>query len=178
MGQRSRRRERIPAEADQRGRVPSTAEPDHDRIAERYARGRAKDAEARARLKPLAEGERPLPLTVAAVVAGLLAVANIAAVFLVDSKNSQLGVAIVQAVVLIIAAWGMWRMKYWAILGFECLLALQIVVLCLALLVVERLIVGLVVAALIGALGYLFYKLIRVMARVQMPDRRSSDSGA
>jgi hypothetical protein len=68
----------------------------------------------------------------------------------------------------------MWKARYWAVLGFECLLALQIIVLCLALLVVERLLVGLVVAALIGALGFLFYKLIRVMARVQMPSRGRS----
>lgn len=145
-------------------------------MAERYARGRAKDAEARARLQPLREGERPTVLTVAAVVAAALAAANIASVFLVDSRNSQLGVAVVQCVVLLIAAWGMWRAKYWAVLGFQCLLALQIIVLCLLLLVAERLIVALVVAVVIAALGFLFYKLIRVMARVQMPHRRPGDA--
>ena len=35
-----------------------------------YARGRAKDEEARAALKPLAPGERPSAVTVGAVVAG------------------------------------------------------------------------------------------------------------
>jgi hypothetical protein len=169
LGQRSRQRERSPA-------TPPAPPTDRDRMAARYARGRGKDAEARARLKPLAEGERPIVLTGAAIVAALLAAANIASVFLVDSRNSQLGVAVVQCVVLLVAAWGMWKAKYWAVLGFECLLALQIIVLCLALLVVERVIVGIVVAAVIAALGFLFYKLIRVMARVQMPERRPRDA--
>jgi hypothetical protein len=143
-------------------------------MAERYARGRAKDAEARAKLEPLREGERPATLTVAAIVAIVLAAANFVAVFVVHGQRDRLGVAVVQSVVLLLAGWGMWKARYWAVLGFECLLALQIIVLCLALLVVERLLVGLVVAALIGALGFLFYKLIRVMARVQMPSRGRS----
>ena len=145
-------------------------------MADRYARGRAKDAEARERLEPLDPDERPAALTVAAIVAALLAVANIVAVFVVAGHRGQLGFSVVQSVILLVAAGGMWRAKYWAVLGFECLLALQILVLALALLVVERFIVGLVVAAIIAALGYLFYKLILVMARVQMPQRRPRDA--
>ena len=53
-------------------------------MAERYARGRAKDAEARAKLEPLREGERPVVLTIAAIAAGVIAAANIAAALLAD----------------------------------------------------------------------------------------------
>jgi hypothetical protein len=143
-------------------------------MAERYARGRAKDAEARAKLEPLREGERPVVLTIAAIAAGVIAAANIAAALLADGDNSQLPLAIVQAAVILAAAVGMWRVKYWAILGFEALLAIQMLVLFLFLLAVRHLPAALLLIAAILALGYLFYRLIRIMARVQMPQRPAS----
>ncbi|HEX5896975.1 MAG TPA: hypothetical protein VFY47_11665, partial [Thermoleophilaceae bacterium] len=45
-----------------------------------YSRSRAKNAAARAALEPLAPGERPTAVTVGAIVAALLAVANLIAV--------------------------------------------------------------------------------------------------
>lgn len=128
----------------------------------------------RAKLKPLAPGERPLPLIVAVVVAGLMAVANLVAAFLTDFGGAATNTkvfAVLQSTVLAVAAWGMWNARYWALLGFQALLALQILVLFLALLRVDRLLVGLGVVALILALGAIFWSLVRVMARVQLPER-------
>lgn len=104
-----------------------------------------------------------------------LAVANLASAFLVDlgpASTSTAVAAFVQSGVLAVAAWGMWGARYWAVLGFQALLALQIVILSLALLRVEKLWVGAIVAVVIAALGALFWTMVRLMARIQMPERR------
>lgn len=161
---------------DRAGEDPSaaTASP-RDRMAERYARARAKDAAVRVQLKPLAAGERPGAVTVAAVVAALLVPLNITAAFLTGDSSAQLPVALLQSLVLLVAAWGIWRAKYWAVLGFEALLAIQIISFSLALLVVENPLYATGLVALIAGLGLLFYKLIRAMARIQMPGRGPRD---
>ncbi|MGI8595465.1 MAG: hypothetical protein ACR2ML_14080 [Solirubrobacteraceae bacterium] len=144
-------------------------------MAERYARGRAKDAAVRAQLEPLAEEERPGAVTVGAIVAALLVPLNVGASFLTDDPSAQLPLAVAQSVVLLVAAWGMWHAKYWAVLGFEALLAIQMISFSLALLVVENALYAVGLVVLIGCLGFLFYKLIRAMARIQMPERRPQD---
>jgi hypothetical protein len=137
-----------------------------------YARGRERDEAARAALEPLAPGERPTAVTVAAIVAAVLAFANVAAGLLIsDVDSGQIPVAVLQALVLLVAAVGMWKAKYWAVLGFQALLAIQILLLSLALLTVESPIYAIGVAVAIGLLGWLFVKLIRAMARLQMPER-------
>jgi hypothetical protein len=65
----------------------------------------------------------------------------------------------------------MWKAKYWAVLGFQALLTLQLIIAFLALLVVEDLWRAAVFVAIIGLGGWLFWKLIRAMARLQMPVR-------
>ena len=62
----------------------------------------------------------------------------------------------------------MWTQRYWAVLGFEALLAITLVVAALSLLVASN--VAAVVAAassIVGAGGWLFWKLVRVLARLQ-----------
>jgi hypothetical protein len=128
----------------------------------------------RAGLEPLAEGERPRAVTVAAILAGVAAPLNLIAAFAVDfggQPRSAVTFAVLQTVVLLVAAVGMWRVRYWAVLGFQALLAIQILLLALALIKVERLWVALGVAALIGLLGLLFWTLVRALARIQMPER-------
>lgn len=150
-------------------------EPPHDPMAERYARGRAKDEEARAALVPLGEGERPGAVTAAAILALVLAIANIAAVAagqdLASEDGNALPMTVIVTAILLTAAFGMWKVRYWAVLGFQAILALQILVLSIALLRVERWVTALAVLAAIVVLGWLFWKLIRAMARIQMPER-------
>jgi hypothetical protein len=140
-------------------------------MAEAYARGRQKDAEAREELVPLAPGERPKWVTVAAIVAAVLALANlVAAAFVEDEPTvSEWRQAALQAGILLIAAGGMWFAKYWAVLGFEVLLAFAAVYGAASLLLasnIEAAVLGL--AVMLGS-GLLFYKLVRAMARIQMP---------
>ncbi len=61
--------------------------------------------------------------------------------------------------------------KYWAVLGFQCMLGIQIVILALAFTRVQKWWVGFGLLVAIGLLGWLFWKLIRAMARLQMPER-------
>jgi hypothetical protein len=150
-------------------------QPPHDPAAERYARGRMRDAEARAALVPLEPGERPRAVTVAAVLALVMAIANVAAVAagsdLGGDDANALPTTLVVTAILLLAAIGMWKVKYWAVLGFQAILGIQILVLAISLLRVERWWFALGVVVAIGLLGTLFWKLIRAMARIQMPQR-------
>jgi hypothetical protein len=160
--------------------APEPEAPDaaDDPLRDRYARGRARDEAVRMSLEPLAPGERPGAVTIAAVVAFVFAIANVVATLTVDDLASSNGnptaVAVATTGVLLVAGIGMLARKYWAVLGFQCILGLQIVVFSLALSRVQKWWVGLALVVAIGLLGWLFWKLIRAMARLQMPDRSGS----
>jgi hypothetical protein len=157
----------------------SAGRPPADRPAAAPAEGRpsrseARNAEARAGLEPLAPGERPTALTVAAVVAVLLAVANImawAAGAQVDSKTGSGGGVFIFAALMLVAAVGMWQKRYWAVLGFEALLALTVIIAGLSLVVASNLAAAVLCLTIVGLGGWLFWKLVRAMARIQMPSR-------
>jgi hypothetical protein len=155
LGQRSRKRRRDPAE--------------------RYARSRERDEAVRARLEPFAPGERPLAVKICAVLAAVIAVANLV-LFLagweVRGQDPNLGGALALCAVLLAASVGMWRMKYWAVLGFEVLLGVLVVSAALSLMLASNLRGALLSLAVISIAGPLFWLLIRVMARIQLPDRR------
>jgi hypothetical protein len=125
-------------------------------------------------LEPLRAGERPPALRVAVVVCAALALAVIASAVTVKDLSRHGGSlpgALFIAAVLASLAVGMYRGRYWAVLGFEALLAFQIVVTSLALVVASTAIaaLGCVVSVALG--GWLFWKLVRVMARISAGDR-------
>lgn len=133
-----------------------------------------RNAEVRAQLEPLAQGERPGAVTAAAIVATALA-ALVLAGYLAGARvggRGTLAGAVGIAAILLVAAWGMWRVRYWAVLGFEALLAFQVLVAALSLLVASNVWAALLCLAVIGFGSWLFWKLIRAMARIQMPERR------
>jgi hypothetical protein len=63
----------------------------------------------------------------------------------------------------------MWRTRYWAVLGFEALLGITIVIAALSLAVASNVQAVLLCVAIIVPAGVLFYRLVRAMARIQMP---------
>jgi hypothetical protein len=145
-------------------------QPDMERL---YARGRAKDEEARAKLQPLPPGERPGAVTVAAIVALGLALAELVA-FTVSFDPDEASKATRTAVVvplLLLMAWGMWKAKYWAVLGMQALLALTVILATLALTGAGDVGAVLLIVVIVGTAGTLFYFLVRAMARIQMPER-------
>src|SRR4051812_1289589 len=165
MGQRERRRRQAAA-------TPPAAKPKPKPSG--YARARARDDEVRADLQPLGPGERPWPATVAALVAFALGAANLialaAGVEVDGNKPSPVGV-VAFAAVMFAAAWGIWSMRYWAVLGFQALLALIVLIFFLFLLRASSIAAAGIAVAIIAVAGLLFWKLIRVMARMQMPHR-------
>ena len=108
-----------------------------------YARGRERDAAARAELEPLAPGERPLALTVAVALAALLAIANL--VLLRRRLGGRRPAAsrppasLIFAGLMVAAASACGSCRYWAVLGFEALLGIAIVFAALSLLVASNL---------------------------------------
>ncbi len=143
--------------------------------ARRYARSRERDEAARAALEPLAPGERPLAVTIAAILAALLGAANVAllaAGWEIEGGGQSVAGVLIFAGLMAVAAIGMWRCRYWAVLGFEALLGIAIVYAALALLVAANLEAVVRCLAIIAIAAPLFWFLIRAMARLQLPARR------
>jgi uncharacterized membrane protein YccC len=161
MGRRSRKRSVSAA-------TPRPAAP----APPRTSRSEARNAEVRAQLRPLAPGERPLPLLIAIAISVVLGVGNLVAYAAgqeIDGERPAFfGIALLSGL-LLVAAVGMWQGRYWAVLGFQALLGITVVLASLALLVAGNLAAVLVSVAIAGLGGWLFWKLVRIMARLQMP---------
>jgi hypothetical protein len=144
-----------------------------DFMARGYARGRARDEAARAALEPLAPGERPGAVTVAVGVALVAAVANgVALAINFDTgKGPQTMFTILVCVLLVVMAAGMWRARYWAVLGMQTLLGLTVLLASLGLIGAVNIPAALLLLLIIGAAGTLFWFLVKAMARIQMPER-------
>ncbi len=129
-----------------------------------------RDELARAALEPLGEGERPVALIVAIAVAVVLAAAiliSLATVHDLSSHGGSLPGGAFLVCVLLALAVGMYQRRYWAVLGFEALLAFQILVTSLALIVASTILAALLCLLSILLSGWLFWKLVRVMGRIQ-----------
>ena len=134
----------------------------------------ARNAAVRATLTPVEPDERPWPTAVSAVVATVLVIANLVLVILhvtvkVGSQQVSAAQEIPYLVVMSMCAYGLWRTRYWAVLGFMVLLLLTILLASLALVRVTSIGGAVFAIALIAGGGFLFYKLVRVLSRIQMP---------
>ena len=162
-------REQPPAEQAPAERAPT------ELSSPRVSRSEAKNAAVREALEPLEEGERPRAVTVAALVALALALTEIV-VYLAGQKINGKRPAIpgiaAFSIVMLVAAWGMWRVRYWAVLGMQALLGLTILAFSLNALKASNVGTVLLCLAVMGPAGTLFWFLVRAMARIQMPERR------
>jgi hypothetical protein len=150
-----------------------------ERMQRGYARAEQRNREAREALEPLAVGERPLVVTIGAVVSALIA-ASILAGYLagaeVDGDRPRLAQVLAPALLMGIMAWGMWRARYWAVLGFQMILVLLIFSAVFGLAAQAASVAQ--VAATLGLLavsGGFFYFMVKAMARIQMPTRLPRD---
>jgi hypothetical protein len=134
-----------------------------------------RNAEARAKLEPLEEGERPTAVTVGAIVSAVLAI-----IFTVSAGLAIAGVEaggrdikpvpiIVFGAVLWAMTIGMWRARYWAVLGFQTVLLLVMLASAFGLVVVGSILQAVGTTVLLAGSATLFYFMIRAMARIQMP---------
>jgi hypothetical protein len=141
-----------------------------------YGRAEARNEAVRATLTPYAEGERPWPIVVSAIVAALFGAFNLVSLLIgaklrVGGQKPGAAGVLLFALVMFVCAGGMWRMRYWAVLGFQALLVLVLLTFAVLLIKVSNL-AGLavcVVGLTVG--GVLFYKLVKAMGRMQVPVR-------
>ena len=144
-----------------------------------YARSRAKNEAARAALKPLGPGERPTAVTVGAIAAVVLAAANVIA--MIAGWNSLGGdidegraaaFTILWSLILLVVAWGMWRSRYWAVLGMQTLLGITLDRWPRSSLITANSVGSvLILVVILAAAGTLFWFMVKAMARIQMPER-------
>jgi hypothetical protein len=59
--------------------------------------------------------------------------------------------------------------RYWAVLGFQALLALAILAAALSLMVASNVLAAVVCLAILLPAGWLFFKMVKALARIQMP---------
>jgi hypothetical protein len=138
-----------------------------------YARGRERDEALRASLEPLGPDERPLPLVVSAALAALIALGNLVALAAGATVNGShpVAAALLLAVVMGAFAVGLWQRRYLAVLAWEALLGVTMVYAALSLMLASNLAAVLVCLVVLAIAAPLFWLLIRVMARLQVPPR-------
>jgi steroid 5-alpha reductase family enzyme len=160
-----------PRKRKERGASPNPRE----RMERGYAKAEERNQEAREALEPLAEGERPLVVTIGAVVAALIAL-SIVIGYLADTEvngeKPRFLQVLAPALLMGIMAWGMWRARYWAVLGFQLILVFLIFSavygLALQAATVPQVLATL---ALLAVAGSFFFFMVKAMARIQMPTR-------
>jgi hypothetical protein len=146
-----------------------------DRMKAGYAKAEVRNQAAREALVPLAEGERPLVVTVSAVLSALV-VASILITFALGVKVNgsvpKLNTILLPVLILGILAWGMWKARYWAVVCFQIVLVFLIFTAVYGLMVEATSVaeIGASVGLLVVA-GVLFWMMVKAMARIQMPDR-------
>jgi len=130
-----------------------------------YARGRARDEAIRAQLTPLGPDERPLGLKLAFALVLVVCGAN-AILAVADEDYLYAALFAVGGVAL---AAGLWARIYAVVLLTEALLALAIIFAILALLFASTWLGAAAIVAVVAICSPVFWLLIRVMARLQVP---------
>jgi hypothetical protein len=192
LAQRSRKKSRHGKQRPARAAVKPAPGSNADRTAERpkpdkpappasiggwkveppMSRSQRRDAQVRAGLVPIGAGERPGAIVAGTIISGLIGVGQLIAFFAglkIHGKSPAAVGTIGFCVLMIVCAAGMWRLWYGAVLGFMALLAIVATLFSLYLIEASN-VLGLVIAlAVVGGSGYLFFKLVRVLSRIQMP---------
>jgi hypothetical protein len=179
----SRERKRTGRQKRKQRSAERRAETERKR-AEMAARREARNQAVRDELEPLEEGERPTVVTIGAMVSALIAVSAIVGyaagveVTKVGSDGIQQGeekaplLSIVAVVGLMgTMAYGMWKARYWAVLGFQALLVIVLVAASLGLIQATEWLQAVGTTLLIAGAGAMFYFMVKAMARIQMPER-------
>jgi len=139
------------------------------------SRAEARNQAAREALEPLSEGERPTVVTLGAIVSGLICASILvayAAGVEVEGERPSAAQVIAPSLLMGVMAWGMWRARYWAVLGFQVVVLFLIIAAALGLVRAGNLVQVVGNLVLISVCGAFFYFLVKALARIQMPDRR------
>lgn len=163
------------AEARKRKRRGASPTP-RERMEHGYARAEERNREAREALEPLAQGERPPVVTIGAIVSALIAISIVAGYLAgteVSGEKPRFAQALAPALLMAIMAWGMWRARYWAVLGFQLILVFLIFSAVFGLAVQAATVAEFTATlALLAVAATFFFFMVKAMARIQMPTRR------
>jgi hypothetical protein len=186
---RRKRKQRTTAGGTEPGADPAAAAPDdghanvEDIAAEAELRGvsrsEIRNEEARAELEPLAEGERPGIVTIGALISAAIAASILIAWIAgakvdvrgstLDERPHLLSQVVPPSLLFAIMAWGMWRARYWAVLGFEAIMAIFMVGSFITLVAATSAFKAISAAFVLIAAGALFWFTVKALARIQMP---------
>jgi hypothetical protein len=167
--------------------VDSTTEPSvMDLATEAEARGVSKselrNQLARDELTPLDEGERPGVVTIGAVISLLIA-ASILISWLAGVKvrvaNTDLSEqpnpfqVFPPAILFAVMGYGMLRTRYWAVLGFQAVMAIIMIGAFITLIAATSVFQALSTLLVLLGAGTLFWFTVKALARIQMPEMGS-----
>jgi peptidoglycan/LPS O-acetylase OafA/YrhL len=177
-----KRKRRAAATAATNGAAPtngaeSAARPKtpRERMEAGYAKAEVRNQAAREALEPLAPGERPPVVTVAAILAALVAISIVvtfAAGVKVNGSTPKVSTVAAPALIMGVLAWGMWQARYWAVVSFQVVLVFLIFCAVYGLMVIATSLGEFAVTlGLLAVSGTLFWLMVKAMARIQMPER-------
>ena len=142
------------------------------------SRSELRNQQAREELEPLGDGERPGVVTIGAAVSILIALSIVigwAAGVKVDVRGSDLDQrpnpfqVFPPAILFAVMGYGMLRSRYWAVLGFEAIMAILMVGSFITLIAATSVFKALSAALVLTAAGALFWFTVKALARIQMP---------
>ena len=161
--------EDIAAEAERRG----------------ISRSEIRNERARDELEPLAKGERPTVVTIGALVSLAITLSILIAYAAgvkvdvegstVDERPNALQV-FPPAILFGVMAWGMWGARYWAVLGFQAIMAIIMIGAFLTLIAATSAFKAVSALLILAAAAALFWFTVKALARIQMPTPGERDS--
>jgi hypothetical protein len=141
-------------------------------------RSQLKDEIAREQLEPLAEGERPLVVTIGAVISLLIA-ASIVIAWLAGvevrvgntdvEEEPSLFQVVPPAVLFAVMGVGMLGARYWAVLGFQAIMAIIMIGAVITLIAATSVFQAVSTALVLVIAGTLFWFTVKALARIQIP---------
>lgn len=161
-----------PQSGDGEAPKPEDGKPEEDPIAGYRGRTEERNRQARDQLEPLTEGQRPRVVTIGAACSALLALSIVlgyAAGIEVDGARPTLLEVGFPVALFSVMAIGMFRARYWAVLGFQVVLVFLLLFASLGLVQAGELrqVAGNLV--LIAVAGTFFWFMVKALARIQMP---------
>jgi len=159
-----------------------------DLAAEAEARGvsrsELRNERARSALEPLARGERPLVVTLGAVLSALIA-ASIVIAWLAGvevrvgntdvSERPSAFQVFPPAILFAVMSYGMFRARYWAVLGFQAIMAIIMIGSFLTLIAATSAFQAISTFLVLAVAAAFFWFTVKALARIQMPEPRGND---
>lgn len=173
MAEQPRKRKQRGSAVEGTGGAPKRS--GRDAMTRGYAKAEQKNQEAREALVPLAEGERPTVVTIGAVLTALVVISILVGYLAgvkVDGERPKVPQVLAPALLLGFMSWGMWKARYWAVLGFQLVLIFLMLSAAYGLMVTATTVAQFAVTgALLVVTSVLFFFMVKAMARIQMPQR-------